>query len=190
MRRTVFNTPVIRHFFVSISWIAFKVTGWKLEGSLPKDPKYVLIGAPHTSNWDFPLALATAFLIRLDFFWLGKHTIFKGPLNPLMRWLGGTPIDRSKSNNVVQSTIDIFNSHDHLIITIAPEGTRSKVKEWKRGFYHIAHGANIPICMAYLDYEHGIVGFGPIFHPTGDVEKDIKEIQNFYKDIKGKKVDR
>ena len=186
MRRTVFNTPVISHFFIGISWIAFKITGWKLKGCLPEYPKYVLIGAPHTSNWDFPLALATAFLIRLDFYWLGKDALFKGPLDPIMRWLGGTPVDRNTSNNVVQSTIDIFNQHERLIITIAPEGTRSKVKEWKRGFYHIANGAGIPIVQAFLDYEHGIVGFGPTFYPTGDIEKDIKEIQGFYNDIKGK----
>ncbi|MCK5425982.1 MAG: lysophospholipid acyltransferase family protein, partial [Emcibacter sp.] len=172
MQRTVFNTPVIRHFFVGISWVAFKVSGWKLEGSLPKDPKYVLIGAPHTSNWDFPLALATAFLIRLDFYWMGKDALFKGLLGPIMRCFGGLPIDRSKSNNVVQSTIDAFNRHDRLTVVIAPEGTRAKVKEWKRGFYHIAHGAKIPIGRAFLDYDRKTVGFGPLFHPTGDVEKD------------------
>ncbi len=186
MQRTVFNTPVIRHFFVCISWTAFKVTGWRVVGGLPKDPKYILIGAPHTSNWDFPLALATAFLLPLNFYWLGKAALFKGPLGPIMRWLGGTPVDRSKSNNLVQSTIDTFGRHDRLIITIAPEGTRSKVKEWKKGFYHIAYGAGVPIGRAFLDYEHKTVGIGPTFHPTGNMDRDIAEIQAFYRDIKGK----
>lgn len=185
MRRTVFNTPVVRHFFVAVSWIAFKIAGWNTESRPPEDKKYVLIGAPHTSNWDFPLALGTAFLLRLDFYWLGKDSLFKGPLNPVMRWLSGMPINRSKANNVVQSTIDTFNRHDRFIIVIAPEGTRSKVTEWKKGFYHIAQGAGVPISLGFLDYDRKIVGFGPTFYPTGNAEKDIEEIQAFYKGING-----
>ncbi len=187
MRRSVFNTPVISHFFTALSWTAFKLMGWSIEGRPPDIDKFVVIGAPHTSNWDFPLALATAFLLRLDFTWLGKDSIFTGPLNPLMRWLGGLPIDRSKSSNVVQSTIDAFNNHDHLIIAIAPEGTRSKVKKWKRGFYHIAYGAGVPIGRGFFDYEQKVIGFGPTFTPTGNVEKDMIEIQALYKGIKGRR---
>ena len=190
MQRTVFNTPVIRHFFVFISWIAFKITRWKIEGSPPEDPKYVLIGAPHTSNWDFPLTLGTAFLTHLDFYWLGKHTLFKGPFGPVMRYLGGLAIDRSKSSNMVQSTINAFNHCDRLTVAIAPEGSRTKVKEWKKGFYHIAYGASVPISRAFLDYDRKVAGFGPAFFPTGDIEKDIEEIRAFYKDIKGRHANR
>lgn len=188
MQRTVFSTPVISHFFVFISWIAFKFTGWRVEGRPPEEDKFVVIGAPHTSNWDFPLALATAFLLRLDITWLGKDSLFKGPLDPVMRWFGGLPVNRSKSSNVVQFTIDAFRCHDHLIVAIAPEGTRSRVKEWKKGFYHIAYGAGVPICRGYFDYDRRVIGFGPTFNPTGDVEKDMVEIQAFYKNIKDRNI--
>ena len=117
---------------------------------------------------------------------MGKDSLFKGPLGPVMRWLGGLPIDRSKANNVVQSTIDAFNSHDRLIVLIPPEGTRAKVSEWKKGFYHIAHGAGVPIGRGFLDFGRKVGGFGPTFYPTGDVDKDIAAIQEFYQDIKGK----
>lgn len=190
MRRTFFNTPVIRHFFLALSWIGLKIAGWKLEGLPPKEAKYVLIAVPHTSNWDFPLTLALAFLLRFDIYWMGKDSLFKGPLGPVMRWFGGLPIDRSKANNVVQSTIDAFNHHDRLIVLIPPEGTRSKVAEWKKGFYHIAHGAGVPIGRGFLDYGRKVGGFGPTFYPTGDVDKDIADIQEFYQDITGKYTDQ
>lgn len=186
MQRTVYNTPVVRHFFLFVSWIGLKITGWKLEGNVPEEQKFVLIAVPHTSNWDFPLALSMAFIFRFEIYWMGKDSLFKWPFGPVMRWLGGLPIDRSKANNVVQSTIDAFNSHDRLVVLIPPEGTRSKVKEWKKGFYHIAHGAGVPVARGFLDFDRKVGGFGPTFYPTGDVEKDIEEIRAFYKGIKGK----
>lgn len=187
MRRTVFNTPVVRHFFHALSWVALKLTGWEIKGPPPAEKKYVLIGAPHTSNWDFPLGLAIFFVLKFDVTFLGKHTLFWGPFGVIMRWLGGLPVDRRSSHNVVEEMTKTMKDADRMILVIAPEGTRSKVDNWKRGFYHIAHGAGVPIYCGFVDFENKQAGIGPIFHTTGDVDKDMVELQAFYKGIKGKR---
>ncbi len=163
-----------------------KLRGWKLQGKLPKVPKFVLIGVPHTSNWDFPLALAIAFVYRIDMHWMGKDSLFTSWRGPIMRWLGGIPINRSSSSNVVAQTIEAFNTSEHLVVAIPPEGTRAKVDKWKTGFYYIALGANVPIALAFLDYKRKVGGFLSTYHPTGDVEKDIAEIRACYYGISGK----
>ncbi|MGB0467157.1 MAG: lysophospholipid acyltransferase family protein [Pontibacterium sp.] len=186
MRRTIFNTPIIKPLFTLIARAGLKLSGWTLEGQPPAEPKYVVIGAPHTSNWDFPIMLAMAFIHNFEIYWMGKDSLFKGPAGPVMRWLGGIAIDRSSANNRVQQMIDVFNSSERLVVTIPPEGTRSKVSRWKTGFYYIAQGAGVPIALGYLDYERKVGGFLPTFYPTGDVEGDIAEIRKAYKGIKGK----
>lgn len=185
MRRTVYNTPILNHFLTAVSWIGLKLAGWTLSGQPPVEKKYVLIAVPHTTNWDFPITLAMAFLFKFDIFWMGKDSLFSGPAGPIMRWLGGIPVNRSASSNLVQQTIEAFNANDKLVITIPPEGTRSRVDKWKTGFYYIAVGANVPIALGFLDYKRKVGGFGPTFYPTGDAEKDIAAIRLFYKDISG-----
>lgn len=189
MRRTIYNTPVIKQVMTVIAWTGLKVTGWKLEGQPPKENKYVLIAVPHTSNWDFPITLAMAYIFGFEIFWMGKDSLFKGAMGPIMKWLGGIPIDRTSANNVVQQTIDAFNANDQLVITIPPEGTRSKVDKWKTGFYYIAIGAKVPIGMGFLDHDRKTGGFGPTFYPTGDCEKDTAEMQKFYANITGRYTD-
>ncbi len=186
MHHTIFDTPIIRTLFAWLSSICLKLSGWKLEGTFPDLPKYVMIAAPHTSNWDFPITLAIFFAARAKVYWMGKASLFKGPAGPIMRWLGGVPVDRSKSNNMVQQMVEVFNTNDYMVLTIPPEGTRSRVKQWKTGFYHIAVGAGVPIALAYLDFSRKRGGFGPVFYPTGNTEQDIADIQSFYKDIIGK----
>lgn len=186
MHYTIFDTPIIRSVFAWISIICLKLSGWRLEGKFPDLPKYVMIAAPHTSNWDFPVTLGICFAARAKIYWMGKASLFKGPLGPIMRWLGGVPVDRSKSNNLVQQMVDVFNNSERLVLTIPPEGTRSKVKQWKSGFYHIAVGAKVPIVLAFLDFRRKVGGFGPVFEPTGNVDQDMRDIQAFYKDIVGK----
>lgn len=186
MHYTIFDTPIIRSVFAWISIICLRLSGWRLEGKFPDLPKYVMIAAPHTSNWDFPVTLGICFAARAKIYWMGKASLFKGPLGPIMRWLGGVPVDRSKSNNLVQQMVDVFNSSERLVLTIPPEGTRSKVKQWKSGFYHIAVGAKVPIVLAFLDFRRKVGGFGPVFEPTGNVDQDMRDIQAFYKDIVGK----
>ncbi len=182
----MYNTPILRPIVVLLCQFCLKLRGWKLQGNPPATPKYVLIGVPHTSNWDFPLALAMAFVYRFDMHWMGKDSLFKGWRGPIMRWLGGIPIKRSKSTNVVAQTIEAFNATNRLVVAIPPEGTRAKVDKWKTGFYYIAVGANVPIALTFLDYKRKVGGFLSTFHPTGDIEKDIAEIRSRYVGISGK----
>lgn len=164
--------------------------GWRTEGKLPDNPKYVVIAAPHTTNWDLPITLALALTFKIGFYWMGKDTIFKRPFRGIMKFLGGIPIDRSKSNNVVEQSIEAFRENKELVMVIPPEGTRGSVKYWKTGFYYIAKGANVPIAMGFLDYKRKVGGFGPVFQPTGDINVDMVEIKYFYAGISGKYPER
>lgn len=186
MKLTMYNTPILRHLVVPLCHFCLKVSGWKLQGKPPTAPKYVLIAVPHTSNWDFPLALAIAFVYGFDMHWMGKDSLFKGWRGPIMRWMGGIPITRSSSNNVVVQTIEAFEASDRLVIAVPPEGTRSKVDKWKTGFYYIALGAKVPIALAFLDYKRKTGGFLSVFQPTGDAEKDIATMRASYSGISGK----
>lgn len=186
----MYNTPVLRPIVVAVCRMCLALRGWKLQGKPPTAPKYVMITVPHTSNWDFPLALAMAFVYRFDMHWMGKDSLFSGWRGPLMRWLGGIPINRSSSNNVVLATIAAFQTTNRLIVAIPPEGTRSKVLKWKTGFYYIALGANVPIGLAFLDYKKKAGGFLSTFFPTGDVEKDIAAIRACYSGISGKYAEK
>ncbi len=173
-----------------LSWAWLTLANWKVVGGeIPKEQKFVLIAAPHTSNWDFPFLIAMACILRLEVYWMGKDTLFFGPFGPIMRWLGGIPINRTSAQHVVQSTVDAFENAERLIVVIPPEGTRSKVRQWKTGFYRIAVAANVPIGLSFLDFGRKVGGFLPTFYPTGDIEKDIAEIKDAYKDIKGKYPD-
>lgn len=156
--------------------------GWKIGSRLdPAIKKCVLVAAPHTSNYDYPIALATLYACGVRVRFLGKNSLFKFPLGILMRATGGIPVDRSKHTNMVEAMIKMFEQHESLILMIPAEGTRSYVKEWKSGFYHTAMGAKVPIVMGYLDYGKKVAGFGDLFYPTGDYQKDLNEIQNFYR---------
>jgi len=160
----------------------------EIEGSLPPDGfKSVLIAAPHTSNWDLPYTLMVAFALRLHIYWMGKQQIFKPPFRGLMMWLGGIPVHRESANNLVAaSAAAIKAANGPLQLVVPPEGTRSKVRYWKSGFYYIALEAGVPIVLAYMDYERKLSGLGPVFQPTGNLEADMKAIQDFYKSFKGK----
>jgi len=164
--------------------------GWKVAGKLPDLKKYVLIGAPHTSNWDFPLALFGALGIGLRFKWFAKHSIFKGPMGPILKLFGGVPVNRAVHSSLIDRTIEIFNSKDEFVVGIMPEGTRSKTEYWKSGFYYIALGAKVPIAFAFMDYGTKRVGINGYFMPTGNPEKDMQTIRNFYKNIKGKRPEK
>lgn len=189
MQYTIFDTPIVNTIFHYISRFWFWTAGWKTEGNPPDAPKYVLIAAPHTSNWDLVYTLLIAFTYKIKVFWMGKASLFAGWRGPIMRWLGGIAVIREKSTNMVERQIAEFEKHDSLVMIVPPEGTRGKVSYWKTGFYHIAHGANVPICMAFVDYGRKMGGFGPVFNPTGDLEKDMAEVKLFYSGIKGKRAD-
>ena len=169
-----------------ISRFILNILGWKTVNRDECRKSYLLIAAPHTSNWDFPMFLIVAFAEGLTAYWLGKHTLFKWPFRGLFRWLGGISVDRTKKTNTVQQCVEYFNSTKDMIIVNAPEGTRSRVHKWKTGFYHIATGANVPIAFGFIDYKKKEGGIAGLFHPTGDVDADIKTIRGFYADISGK----
>jgi 1-acyl-sn-glycerol-3-phosphate acyltransferase len=167
-----------------------KILGWDLEGEVPNLSKCVIIGAPHTSNWDFVVAIAAMLALGLDARWLGKHTIFRPPFGRLMRWLGGVSVDRNARHGVVDQTLEAFAQRDRFVLGVAPEGTRKRVDRWKTGFYHVAQGAGVPIVPAYFDYARKVLGFGPPFDVSGDLEADLKRLSAFYEPFKGKKPEQ
>jgi len=164
----------------------FRLAGWKISGSMPVEKKYIIIVAPHTSNWDFMIGLCARSILRFDAKYLGKKELFRFPFGALFRWLGGVPVDRSKNVNMVDAVADLFNQHEKFIIAIAPEGTRKYVAQWKTGFYFIALKAKIPVVMASFDYPRKTIFISSAFYPTGDLNADMKTIFNFYRDKQGK----
>jgi 1-acyl-sn-glycerol-3-phosphate acyltransferase len=160
--------------------------GWKTEGQLPEGKKFVIIAAPHTSNWDLPFMLAVAYVFDVQISFLMKQTMFVGPFGPFFRWLGGIPVDRTARHNLVDQCVKVLQERDGLTLAIPPEGTRSKVRYWKTGFYWIAHGAKVPILLGFLDYKRKVGGLGPTFFPSGDLQGDLEKIRAFYVGISGK----
>jgi len=163
-----------------------RLLGWKIEGEKPLHHKYVLIAAPHTSNWDFPLMILFAWAFGIRISWMGKKSLLWPPLGWIMRALGGIPIQRKTSNNMVDSMIDAFEELSELVLVVPTEGTRARVEHWKSGFYHIARGAQVPIVPSYLDYGQMRGGFGPALPMSGDVKRDMQLLRGFYAPMKGK----
>jgi len=183
---TVHDTPVIKTLMRLIALTIFKIAGWKAEGQRPDIPRYVIIAAPHTSNWDFLYTLCLVFIFRVKPQIMMKGDWFRGPLGPIFKWFGLRPIHRAKSNNVVAQSIKALQAHQELAIIVPPSGTRNKVMYWRTGFYFIAHGARVPIVLGYLDYERKVGGIGPMVRPTGDIDSDMEGIRKFYANITGK----
>lgn len=161
-------------------------TGWQPEGERPAPRRYVLIAAPHTTNWDFPYLLAFAEHFDMRIAWLGKASLFRPPFGGLMRRLGGIPIERSRRENRVAAMARVFSEHADLGLVVPAEATRSRTDYWKSGFYYIALTAGVPIVMAYLDYARKRGGIGPAFVPSGDVRRDMERVRAFYADKQGK----
>jgi 1-acyl-sn-glycerol-3-phosphate acyltransferase len=185
LKLTIFNTPIISPLLRLISNILMWIAGWRVEGKLPDLPKYLIIGAPHTSNWDFLLFLGVIFRLKANVKYMGKAELFRSPLGWFFYWCGGIPVDRKKSTGLVEQMVEACNKSERFILTIAPEGTRHGVKEWKRGFYHIAKGAGIPIVMAKVDSKKKAMHVGDIFYLTDDIEADMKAIQDRFTGMVG-----
>ena len=188
----MFETPVLSALLRTIALAYLRVAGWKVTGALPPEAsRCVMIAAPHTSNWDLPYTLMVAFALRLQIHWMGKHTIFRPPFRAIMQWLGGIPVDRNTSNNLVAASAEALRTTQQpMQLIVPPEGTRSRSRYWKTGFYHIAVSANVPIVLAYMDYEHKLSGLGPVFYPTGDLEADMQAIKRFYAPFRGRNADQ
>ena len=183
--RTIFNTPIVSGLFHLLARFWMRVAGWRVDGVLPPIPKFLLIGAPHTPNWDFVLFLGVIFTLRANVKFMGKAELFRPPHGRFFYYCGGVPVDRKKSSGLVEQMVEACNKSDRFILTIAPEGTRHHVTEWKRGFYHIATGAKIPLVLAIVDGKHKVVRIGEIFHPTEDIESDMKAITGKFEGITG-----
>lgn len=173
--------------FIGRSWL--RVFGWTLSRPEETPRKFVFIAAPHTSNWDFPFMVATAWALDLDISWLGKHTLFQAPYGWFFRAMGGIPVDRRSRQNIVQQVVKRFAEAEDLILGVPPEGTRRKVDYWKSGFYHIATEAGVPVGCAFLDFERRVAGVGGFFTPKGNVAEDMARVRAFYAGIRGKHPD-
>ena len=170
----------------SIARFILRLTGWRTAVISPYPSRCVLIGAPHTSNWDFIVVLLLMAVETLPIRMLGKDSLFWWPMGVFMRSFGVIPVNRRGNNNLVDQIAARFAEHDELIIGISPEGTRSKTSRWRTGFYYIALKADVPIVMAYLDYKNKVCGLGPSIKPTGDIQADFEIIREFYSGIDGK----
>jgi 1-acyl-sn-glycerol-3-phosphate acyltransferase len=156
---------VLRRLTRGVLWIL----RWKIDGEMPPHRKMVVIGAPHTSNWDFPLAMLVAPALGLRIRWLGKHTLFRKPFGWFFRLLGGIPVNRSRAHGLIASTVSAFEEADDLVLVITPEGTRSRREYWKSGFYRIAHAAGIPVVLVGVDGANKTIVVGPDEIPGDDV---------------------
>ncbi|MBP6632526.1 MAG: 1-acyl-sn-glycerol-3-phosphate acyltransferase [Kofleriaceae bacterium] len=172
---------------VGRTWL--RAFGWEFDPTLPPR-RAVVVAAPHTSNWDFPFTIAVSWSLGLDIAWLGKHTLFEPPFGALFRALGGIPVDRRAAHNLVAQVSERLRHADELLVIVPPEGTRTGGGRWKTGFYWIAHEAQVPIVLGYLDFGRRRGGFGTVLQPSGDLARDGAVIQAFYRDIQGKHPDR
>ena len=166
--------------------LILKLIGWHVDVALPEEKKYVMIGAPHTTNWDLPIGLLCFWSVGVRITWVAKKQLFIGPLDYFFRALGGVPVDRSRHTGFIHQVAHQFNEHEEMIFGITPEGTRSRTEYWKTGFYYIALQAKVPICLAYVDFPSRTIGFGKMFTPSGDIDRDFEIIKEFYRHKTGK----
>ncbi len=172
----------------SFSVFLFKAMGWKTIGEFPGHlKKGVLVAAPHTSNWDYILAMAYFYILKIPFrYTIKKEWLERPVIGKIMRDAGAVGVKRDKNSNLVDTLAKILNDAEEMVLVVQPEGTRKPVKIWKTGFYRTAMQAKVPLILGYLDYEKKLAGLGPIFMPTGDFKKDMDILKDFYKDKKGK----
>jgi 1-acyl-sn-glycerol-3-phosphate acyltransferase len=190
MSRTIFNTPILSPILRVICFACLKLINWRVVNHLPETPaKSIVIVAPHTSNWDFPLFLLTVFALRINLNVLIKHTIFFFPVGLFLRYCGGIPVDRRAPGARVHNTSSTFKNSDEMLLLITPEGTRSPRTHWKSGFYRMAEAADVPIIIAYVDVKNRVSGLHHIVTPNGDFEGDMDKIYRFYDDKIGLRPD-
>ncbi|MDJ0665399.1 MAG: lysophospholipid acyltransferase family protein [Acidimicrobiia bacterium] len=171
-------------------WLANKLMrllGWRFTGERPPHAKFVAIGAPHTTNWDFIVFLAVVHHFRVPARAIGKHTLFRWPFGGLMRRLGLIPVRRDSSEGLVQQMVAEFAKAEEMALVIAPEGTRKRTEYWRSGFYHIATAAEVPIALTFIDFPNKTAGIGPTVHPSGDIATDMNLIREFYAPIHGRR---
>jgi 1-acyl-sn-glycerol-3-phosphate acyltransferase len=167
-------------FSRALALLAMRLSGWRFEGGFPNLPQFVVIVAPHTSNWDFFVGVMAMFALGFRGTFLGKHTVFRWPVGAVMRWLGGVPVDRTSPHNVVQQTVDYFRARPQMVLALSPEGTRRKLPAWRTGFWYVAKGAGVPIVPAAFDYPAKRIRLFPPLVPGDDIETDIARLHAHY----------
>ncbi len=188
MRYTLFSTPLLSPALRVLSKIILKLIRWCVDGSLPTDQKkYVLIVAPHTSNWDFFLFVLTVSVLGLQPSVLIKDTIFIGPLGWFLRYCGAIPVNRRQAGSLVTYISGIYAEREEFVLIITPEGTRSPNANWKRGFHHVARAAEVPILVVYVDSSLRTIGIEGLMEPSEDVDGDIQKLKTFFDGKKGLK---
>ncbi len=165
--------------------VILRIFGWRWEGTIPDDEKLVVIGAPHTSNWDFLLMVLYTKVLGTSPSWIGKHTLFRPPFRGFFRALGGIPVDRSRRQNLVEQVVEGMRRRDRVFLIITPEGTRGASGYWRTGFYHIAREAGVRILMGYVDGPKKMLGLGPAFTPGDDIDQVFDVLREFYADKTG-----
>lgn len=170
----------------AIGRLLMRLSGWHFDGALPDVPKIVIAVAPHTSNWDFVIGVMVLWSLDIKLSFLGKHSLFRGVFGRWMRSIGGIPVNRDSTHGVVADVVQAFAQTDRMVLALAPEGTRQLDKAFKKGFLYIAHGAGVPVLLTYFDFSKKVIGFGPLFITTGDVERDMTFVLNFFRPINGK----
>jgi 1-acyl-sn-glycerol-3-phosphate acyltransferase len=178
--------PAQRRFSRWLGRSVLRLGGWRVTGTLPDIPKLVLIAAPHSSNWDGIWGMAAKMALGFDVRVLGKDALFWWPLSTVLRQLGVIPLDRSRPQGVVDQAVELVRSSPKMWFALAPEGTRKPVEKWKSGFLKIAHGAGVPVLMAYFHYPERTIGIGPLFHTSGDLEADMAAVRAWYRPWQGK----
>ena len=188
MRYTLFSTPLFTPLLRVLSKIILKIIRWQVIGSLPEDQKkYVLIVAPHTSNWEFILFVLAVSVLRLKPSVLIKSTLFVGPLGWFLRYCGAIPVNRSQASSLVTYIASIYEERDEFVLIITPEGTRSPNPNWKRGFHHVATTAEVPILVVYVDSAIRTIGIKGLMEPTDDADADLRELKTFFDAKRGLK---
>lgn len=164
-----------------------KITGWSAVGEIPNIKQAVVIGVPHTSNYDGVFSLPVLLSLGLDIRIMGKKQLFDVPvLASFLRWAGVVPIDREKKGSTLQASIEKFQQYDQLFLALSPEGTRNYTEKWKTGFYYLALNANVPILPVAMDYKTKQIRFLPLFYPTGDIDVDLPYIYQYFQGIEPK----
>lgn len=174
-------------------WLAeriLRLRGWRFVGEQPPFAKFVAVGAPHTSNWDFMLFLAVVSHFHIPARAIGKASLVRWPFGNLMRRLGIIPVDRDSGQGLVEQMVGEFGRSERMALVVAPEGTRGASEHWRSGFYRIAVAAGVPIVMSFIDAEKREAGIGPTLHPTGDISADMDQLRAFYSGIRGRHPER
>ena len=180
---TLFNAPIVSSCLRWCAIVMIRAIGWRVEGVPPSAPKYVMIAAPHTSNWDGLLMVMVAFVLRIRLFWLLKHSLYRFPFRTLLRLFGAIPVDRNSPAAVVDQAVSAFAVNERFVLALAPEGTRKRRVRWKTGFYRIAVAAQVPLVLGFLDYRRRIGGVASTLKPSGSLDADLAELAAFYDQI-------